>query len=202
MKSLHCRPVFSWFLVAILQISSFSAAFTTNRKVRIIVTPPTLASSPQQPYQWKRASSPLHRTTGMPVVPRYYSNLPVMPLFMTSTSGEDKGDDEAPTTTQVEVSRFKKIRQLLFPPKKDADGLTTTQKLAKMGMSVLLSYGFVSNMSYSVTISLAWFIFSKRTGMVRSHKMLRTECYSPKSHPLYLHFCCPPPLSTTTHTHT
>ena len=53
----------------------------------------------------------------------------------------------------------------MFPPKKDSDGLTVGQKLRKMGMSVLLSYGFVSNMSYSVTVSLAWYIHSKRTGL-------------------------------------
>lgn len=45
------------------------------------------------------------------------------------------------------------------------DGLTFRQKLAKMGLSVLLSYGFVSNLSYCVTVSLAWFGFSKKTGL-------------------------------------
>jgi hypothetical protein len=38
---------------------------------------------------------------------------------------------------------------------KNDDGLSFKQKLAKMGLSVLLSYGFVSNMSYCVTVSLA-----------------------------------------------
>mmetsp|Transcript_12020 Transcript_12020/g.30467 ORF Transcript_12020/g.30467 Transcript_12020/m.30467 type:complete len:264 (-) Transcript_12020:149-940(-) len=47
----------------------------------------------------------------------------------------------------------------------EEDGLTFRQKLAKMGLSVLLSYGFVSNMSYCVTVSLAWFGFSKKTGL-------------------------------------
>jgi len=47
----------------------------------------------------------------------------------------------------------------------DGDSLTFKQKLAKMGLSVLLSYGFVSNMSYCVTVSLAWFGFSKKTGL-------------------------------------
>jgi len=42
------------------------------------------------------------------------------------------------------------------------DQATFRQKLAKMGISVLLSYGFVSNMSYCVTVSLAWYIFNKR----------------------------------------
>merc|ERR1719464_2549847 len=40
---------------------------------------------------------------------------------------------------------------------KEDDGLTFKQKLAKMGLSALLSYGFVSNISYCVTVSLAWF---------------------------------------------
>ena len=64
-----------------------------------------------------------------------------------------------------EPSKLKKVWIRMFPPKKDDDGLTIGQKLAKMGMSVLLSYGFVSNMSYSITVSLAWYIFSKRTGV-------------------------------------
>ncbi|KAL7552138.1 hypothetical protein ACHAWF_015347 [Thalassiosira exigua] len=36
--------------------------------------------------------------------------------------------------------------------------------LGKLGMSALLAYGFVSNVSGVVAVSCAWFIFSKRTG--------------------------------------
>lgn len=43
--------------------------------------------------------------------------------------------------------------------------LTAREKLAKMGLSALLSYGWVSNMSYAVTLSLSWYGFSKKTGM-------------------------------------
>jgi hypothetical protein len=56
------------------------------------------------------------------------------------------------------------------------DGVTFSQKLRKMGMSVLLSYGFVSNMSYCVTVSLAWYIFNKRVregGCGRCSAMLK-----------------------------
>jgi hypothetical protein len=163
MKSILCRPVVSLLWVAILQISSLSTTFATKRNVRMIVTPPTWTLSPQQADLSKHASSPLYQTTG---IPHYY--------VMTSTS---KGVNVAPINSQIGVSPFKKIRQLLFTPKKDADGLTISQKLRKMGMSVLLSYAFVSNMTCSATISLAWFIFSKQSGMVRSHKMLLTACY-------------------------
>jgi hypothetical protein len=46
---------------------------------------------------------------------------------------------------------------------KSDDGLTFRQRLAKAGLSVVLSYGFVSNMSYCVSVSVAWYIFCKRT---------------------------------------
>lgn len=43
-----------------------------------------------------------------------------------------------------------------------SDGLTFKQRLTKMGLAAALSYGWVSNMSYSVTVSLAWYISCKR----------------------------------------
>jgi hypothetical protein len=42
------------------------------------------------------------------------------------------------------------------------DGLTFRERLGKMGLAAVLSYGWVSNMSYCVSVSLAWFIFSKQ----------------------------------------
>lgn len=50
--------------------------------------------------------------------------------------------------------------QMLKP--KSSENLSTKELLAKMGLSTLLSYGFVSNMSYCVTVSLAWFGFTKK----------------------------------------
>jgi hypothetical protein len=38
--------------------------------------------------------------------------------------------------------------------------LSNRDQLSKMGLSVLLSYGFVSNMSYAISISIAWYIFN------------------------------------------
>ena len=49
--------------------------------------------------------------------------------------------------------------RLYFAP---ADGLTFQQRLAKMGLMAALSYGWVSNTSYCVTVSIAWYLFSKR----------------------------------------
>lgn len=41
--------------------------------------------------------------------------------------------------------------------------------LSKLGLSALLAYGFVSNVSGVVAVSSAWFIFSKRTGLSPLH---------------------------------
>jgi hypothetical protein len=93
---------------------------------------------------------------------------------MADSGGEDDGPKDANDSSDElipaegppeELSRLQKIRQRLFPPQKQGDGLTFRQKLAKLGLSVALSYGWVSNVSYSVTVSLAWYIFSKRTGL-------------------------------------
>jgi len=39
------------------------------------------------------------------------------------------------------------------------------ESLSKLGMSALLAYGFVSNVSGVIAVSSAWFIFCKRTGL-------------------------------------
>jgi len=68
----------------------------------------------------------------------------------------------AAEATEDKASIFAKIKSM-FKTKKEDDGLSFKEKLAKAGLSVLLSYGWVSNMSYSVTLSLAWYGFSKKT---------------------------------------
>ena len=51
--------------------------------------------------------------------------------------------------------------------KSDDDDATLTfrQRLAKMGLATILSYGFVSNMSYAVTVSCAWYIHNVQNKM-------------------------------------
>mmetsp|Transcript_45821 Transcript_45821/g.51089 ORF Transcript_45821/g.51089 Transcript_45821/m.51089 type:complete len:249 (-) Transcript_45821:282-1028(-) len=86
---------------------------------------------------------------------------------------DDDDDDNNDYTKTVSVSILSEVplwkRVVFFYKYKktndDDDGLTFKQKLANMGLSALLSYGFVSNMSYCVSVGLAWFGFSKQTGL-------------------------------------
>ena len=77
---------------------------------------------------------------------------------------KDAEEEQEIESPEVELSGFAKIKQKLFPPKEE-DGLSFKEKLAKAGLSVVLSYGWVSNVSYSIAVSIAWFIFSKQTGL-------------------------------------
>jgi small basic protein len=70
------------------------------------------------------------------------------------------------SATEEESSKLtfrERIKKLWW--KNDDSSLTTRQRLAKMGLAAVLSYGWVSNVSYAVCISLAWFGFSKKTGL-------------------------------------
>lgn len=75
-----------------------------------------------------------------------------------------KKDERAVMTKEEESSTLgRKIKKILgFDVQKVGDGLTSRERLAKMGLSALLSYGWVSNMSYAVTLSLSWYGFSKK----------------------------------------
>jgi hypothetical protein len=55
--------------------------------------------------------------------------------------------------------------------------MTTRERLGKMGLSALLSYGFVSNMSYAVSVSLAWYGFSKRVSQSVMHACMHVLCF-------------------------
>ena len=86
-------------------------------------------------------------------------------LAVTSGDSDSDSSEETPGNDEVEkVDDVPGWKRVLFFYKYNKDGsiksrsgddLTFKQKLAKMGMSALLSYGFVSNMSYCVTVSLA-----------------------------------------------
>lgn len=92
-------------------------------------------------------------------------------LFEASSDGKESKEEEvgdieplSPQDSEEKISTRARLRKRFFPPKEE-DELTFKQKLSKAGLSVVLSYGWVSNVSYSISVSLAWFIFSKQTGL-------------------------------------
>lgn len=93
------------------------------------------------------------------------------PVIRRSTTLRDvsKTDEDAenrwstkPPSDALQLTLSQRIKKYFSPPD---DGLTFRQRLAKMGLAAVLSYGWVSNMSYCVSVSAAWYIFSSQTGL-------------------------------------
>jgi len=88
----------------------------------------------------------------------------------TATSVSDEKELAAASSTNT-TGWGNKLKSIFNRNKHDNNnggngGLTTRERLAKMGLSALLSYGWVSNMSYAVTLSLSWYGFSKKVRVV------------------------------------
>lgn len=77
----------------------------------------------------------------------------------TSSSSASSSSKSSPSTSTSPLARLKAMFQ------RPNDGLSARERLGKMGLSALLSYGFVSNMSYAVCVSIAWYMFTARVGL-------------------------------------
>jgi hypothetical protein len=83
-------------------------------------------------------------------------------------TGKSHGDEPvvaAAVSSSGRISRWWQSIRSVYTSGTTSDGLTFRQRLAKMGLATVLSYGWVSNMSYGVSVSTAWYIFSKRVRM-------------------------------------
>mmetsp|Transcript_15664 Transcript_15664/g.33078 ORF Transcript_15664/g.33078 Transcript_15664/m.33078 type:complete len:264 (-) Transcript_15664:366-1157(-) len=103
------------------------------------------------------------------------------PLFLASQEDNDESDnDETDDKSNEEVQPAGTAA--VTPSEIESMGGNTTflsnikniltnkskfnrESLGKLGVSALLAYGFVSNVSGIIAVSCAWFIFSKRTGL-------------------------------------
>lgn len=84
--------------------------------------------------------------------------------------------EEGHVGVSLSPSKLSKLKSLLgMGPKKDGEEqLSFRQKLAKAGLAVALSYGAVSNATYSVCMSIAWYGFSIKVSVVAQV----SKCYS------------------------
>eukprot|EP00986_Skeletonema_menzelii_P008001 scaffold3240_cov155-Skeletonema_menzelii.AAC.5 len=121
---------------------------------------------------WKSGTFPLCDGSHMAHNKECGDNVgPLIVTVDTTKKNEEKDEEKevvAESISQVDATKksspFSKLISI-FKPKKDPSGLTTKEKLKKMGLAALLSYGFVSNMSYAITLSVSWFTHSKKTGL-------------------------------------
>lgn len=147
-----------YYLVQLLFLVSFAVpnaqAFVTPKKFSSKYVVPKYGASFQQ------GSTDTSLSKGILTSKQHRYRTPNdFALSLADSTSANEEDPVVEGSTSV-LSKLNQWRKGIFQ-KKDDDDLTFKQKLAKMGLSVLLSYGFVSNMSYVVSVSLAWYGFCK-----------------------------------------
>ncbi|CAB9526213.1 expressed unknown protein [Seminavis robusta] len=93
-----------------------------------------------------------------------------VPIMFSASSTPAEGFNEEPAEDSITAQEKKTtgIRQRLssyFKGSDADDGLTFRQRLAKMGLATVLSYGWVSNVNSMVLVAASWYVFGARTGM-------------------------------------
>lgn len=137
------------------------------------------AFSLSQPYRVRTPLATIHPTaTG--IASANYPSLLTTNVCRAPTKLRSQEEDESETEEESSLSeeesslseveetveslnRWQRLKRKIIPSNSEFEGLTFRQKLTKAGLSVLLSYGWVSNASFAVTFSLAWYIHCKRT---------------------------------------
>lgn len=88
---------------------------------------------------------------------------PRRPTLLASTA-EEGSQEEAVDVGKPKAGLGKRIASYFKGSDAD-DGLTFRQRLAKMGLATVLSYGWISNTNAMVLVSAAWYAFCAKTGM-------------------------------------
>mgnify|MGYP005848597617 CR=1 FL=1 len=96
----------------------------------------------------------------------------ILPIILSSSTGaadesQELPDDQKDDTELVQEDanatlKFWERLQNYMIQRKENDGLNFKQRLAKMGLSTVLSYGMISNLSYAILVSLSWYGFAAK----------------------------------------
>ena len=156
---------FSFLLATIASCAVVSSAFTT--------TP--FSSRPAAAAAAAAAAAVVHHlSSSSQIMNRKLtpSSTRFSPLFLADVADDVVGDADVSSELEakssdiesdIEAGPLGRIKGLLgLGKKKEEDGLSFRQKLQKAGLAVVLSYGAVSNASYGVSMSIAWYGFSKK----------------------------------------
>lgn len=154
------RPPITWGLTLLtLQVHSYYYPVSSYVASKSIST--------------KRPLSSMQPTDGLPRRSPHQIATAIQASMMRISNGDcnNKKIEElgVPASPNQRPNGFLRTVTSYFLPKHS--GITNRQRLAKMGLTAALSYGFVSNMSFAVLSSIAWYIFSKRVSHERGRHL-------------------------------
>lgn len=129
--------------------------------VKIITASITLVLSSQafQGPLFKASFTPFSNSASLRIL-----NSSKPSYLFTSIRDIDEGNKKVESSTDSETKSFNGKLMNGMKPKSDKK-MSTKEMLAKMGLSTLLSYGFVSNMFMGACVSFSWYTFSRKTGL-------------------------------------
>jgi hypothetical protein len=137
----------------LLLVTVFTSSVLTAAFQSVSPSMRTLCVKPASPTKFTMSSRRQHRPQVV------YSSFSAVPPEQNEVENPLEVEEGVEMESTRELTLLDRIKQGFRP--KD-DGLSFRQRLGKMGLAALLSYGWVSNMSYSVTVSLAWYISSRK----------------------------------------
>jgi len=143
-----------YYLTTQVVLLLFVMATTTTA---FMTSPPTTRIARQQSLTLQQEASWRKIRTGFPRTSLSSS------LGAAADGDTDDKNDSEPSNDNGEkrnlLGRFKGNKN------EEDDGLSFREKLAKGGLSLAMTYGSVSNFNYSISLSIAWYLFSKRTAL-------------------------------------
>jgi len=122
-------------------------------------SPPTTATR-LTPTRMPFALSRSPKSTKIATITQKTSEKSFVPLWSTEEDGDagaSSKDDSGNKLSQIK----KKLGSYFKSSEKD-DGLTFRQRLAKMGLATVLSYGWISNTNAMILVAAAWYVFSAK----------------------------------------
>lgn len=106
------------------------------------------------------SQNPITKSTTVNPIYSKPASLSSSSLFSESTSSSDDAGSLKSSDKNKTKNMFARLMNKIKP--KTNENMSTKEMLAKMGLSALLTYGWISNTFICGTVSAAWFVFNKR----------------------------------------
>jgi hypothetical protein len=88
-------------------------------------------------------------------------------------------EDSDGNASKTQRTGLRKRLASYFNSSESDDGLTFRQRLAKMGLATVLSYGWISNTNAMILVAAAWYVFCAKVGSSREviQTLSNITCY-------------------------
>jgi hypothetical protein len=87
------------------------------------------------------------------------------------TRNDPKETTDSSSSSKKQKTGLRKRLASYFKSSESDDGLTFRQRLAKMGLATVLSYGWISNTNAMILVAAAWYVFCAKVRSWRGYSI-------------------------------